>query len=99
MLAAFQLVGCSCQLGAADLFDTTEEALWNEEDPSAYNPSASRFHWFIALMTLSVPSFTTILQQLGASPSLVSTHNLLSGVMGPLPDNQWQLEVMHWWAT
>ena len=37
-------------------------------------------------------------QTLGAA-SLSSKYNLVSGVQGPLPDNQWQLDVEHWHAA
>lgn len=37
-------------------------------------------------------------QTLGAG-SLSSKYSLVSGVQGPLPDNQWQLDVEHWHAA
>lgn len=30
---------------------------------------------------------------------MVSTQGLVSGLMGPLPNNQWQVDVTHWRAT
>ena len=39
-----------------------------------------------------------ILEVLGPQ-ALASRHSLYAGVQSALPDNQWQLDVMHWWAT
>lgn len=86
------------QTGAAELFGTTADALLNDESPPADNPSASRYIWFVALMTESVPGLEIMLNHLGAN-ALVSTQSLVSGLMGPLPNNQWQIDVTHWWAT
>ncbi|KAG6353543.1 hypothetical protein INS49_005505 [Diaporthe citri] len=68
------------------------------EGPPADNHPASRFYWFVALFTYAVPGLQPVLLQLGAN-SLASMRSLYAGVMGPLPDNQWQVDVMQWWAT
>lgn len=83
------------QTEAGKLFGTTLDA---ENPPLDKDPASSRFYWFVALMSYSVPELQSILHRLGAS-SLASTRNLYNGVMGPLRDDQWQVDVMQWWAT
>lgn len=82
------------QIGAGELFGIT---LDSEKPPLENNP-ASRFYWFVSLMSYAVPGLGLILLHLGAN-SLASTRSLFSGVMGPLPSDQWQVDVMQWWAT
>lgn len=82
------------QTGADELFGTNLEA----EDTPLDSERASRFYWFLSLMTYSVPNLSSVLLQLGAA-SLASTRTLYAGLMGPLPNDQWQVDVMQWWAT
>lgn len=82
------------QDGASKLFNFPLE----REGPPADNHPASRFYWFVALFTYAVPGIPAVLLQLGPS-SLASMRSLFAGVMGPLPDDQWQIDVMQWWAT
>lgn len=51
------------QAGAGELFGTTLEA----KDQPLYNNPASRFYWFVALMSSSVPELESILLRPGAS--------------------------------
>lgn len=81
------------RIGAEKLFG----AIPGGKLPSADNHLASRFYWFVALMASTVPGLPDILQS-GPS-SLASTRSIYSGVMGSLPNNQWQVDVMQWWAT
>lgn len=64
---------------------------WNQPDATA-----SRFDMFYAAVSSSTSLFT-LLNCLGPS-SLLSSQHLNQGIMGPLPDNQWQLDVTHWFA-
>lgn len=82
------------QNSAGELFGITLDA----ENPPLDNDPASRFYWFVSLMSFAVSGLGGILLHLGAS-SLDSARSLYSGVMGPLPNDQWQLDVMQWWAT
>lgn len=86
------------QTGAADMFGTTADFVMNNEIPSADNPTTSRYIWFVALLAMAVPQLNTVISQPGAK-SLQSIEYLNAGYMGPLPDNQWQTDVTHWWAT
>lgn len=56
----------------------------------------SRYQWLITLVTAAV-STNTIVNTLGPD-SLLSPKYLLGGLMGSLPDDQWQLDVQNWWA-
>lgn len=81
---------------AAPFFDLTTEDMWvgTSEPISA---SASRFLWFGNIISSAI-DLNYLLQSLGAS-SLLSQQSLQQGCMGKLPDNQWQLDVTHWWGT
>ena len=62
------------------------------------DPVGSRFYWYyIALLGMSIDLDELILN-LGPH-ALISHQSLLDGIMGPLPENQWQLDVTYWWAT
>lgn len=78
---------------ALTLFHQTPREYWsgNWNEPDA---TASRFDMFEVIMT-SFPSLSEFINTLGPS-SLLSSQHLNQGVMGPLPDNQWQLDVIHW---
>lgn len=56
----------------------------------------SRFEMFLAVLSSSggIPDLITSL----GSSSLLSSQHFGQGVMGPLPNNQWQLDVIHWFA-
>lgn len=82
------------QISAGEMFGIPLDT----EKPPLENDPASRFYWFVALMSYAVPGLGAVLLHLGAN-SLASARSLYSGVMGPLPDNQWQVDVMQWWAT
>lgn len=83
------------QTEAGELFGTTLDPA---DPPAEDDPAASSFFWFVALMAYSVPGLSIVLLHLGAN-SLASTRSLYSGMMGSLPDNQWQIDVTQWWAT
>ncbi|KAI0185462.1 hypothetical protein EV127DRAFT_503014 [Xylaria flabelliformis] len=74
--------------GATLIFNTTN-------DHRAYNDtSAAQFHYFQTVVGES-PELNTILQKMG-STSLISQNSLVTSQQGPLPPNQWQLDVAHW---
>lgn len=61
--------------------------------------SSNRMEWL--LNTLSSPydaSVYRMVKMLG-SQSLASKDSMVGQVQGPLPDNQWQLDVQHWLAV
>lgn len=49
-------------------------------------------------MGLDVPGLLDIVYQLEPF-SLASESTTTGGAIGPIPKNQWQLDVEHWWAT
>ncbi|KAI0444938.1 hypothetical protein F4803DRAFT_510322 [Xylaria telfairii] len=76
---------------AAQLFNT----------PVAYNgsndTSADLFSYFVSgFMGYQSTTIEGLLAQLG-STSLASKSSLTSAIQGPLPSNQWQLDVTRWW--
>lgn len=58
--------------------------------------TVKRFAWFQAI-TQSAADLYSMINSIGSS-SLLSSQHLVQGGMGPLPDNQWQLDVSHWFA-
>lgn len=59
--------------------------------------SANRFDWFKSTV-LNKPSPYGIVQNLGTA-ALLSRSSLGVGIQRPLPANQWQLDVTHWFET
>ncbi|KAK0647284.1 hypothetical protein DIS24_g7886 [Lasiodiplodia hormozganensis] len=59
--------------------------------------SANRFDWFKSTV-LNKPSPYGIVQNLGTA-ALLSRSSLGVGIQRPLPTNQWQLDVTHWFET
>lgn len=86
------------QLEAAPLFGLTIEDRVNRTEPSTNNTLGSRYAWLIQLLALGQASIDNIIVDLGQD-ALTSLKYLSGGVMGPLPTNQWQLDVRYWWAT
>lgn len=70
--------------------------VWNAA-PDPLGENLSRFSWFANVLTMAI-DLITLVEVLG-SGSLITQQKLMQGVMGPLPDNQWQLDVTHWWGT
>lgn len=77
--------------GAAPLFDTSIEEYVND---TIQADLAARFFYF--LNTLSDGTTPDILQTLGPA-SLSSQVNLSNTAQSYVADNQWQLDVVHWW--
>lgn len=81
---------------SASLFNIT--ALDMSNDPVPDDPTGSRFYWYYHVLNTMAADIDVILENLGPK-ALLSQQSLLGGLMGPLPDDQWQLDVTHWWAT
>lgn len=81
---------------AAPFFDLSTEDIW-AGTLVPISASARRFSWFESILS-SATDINYLVQSLGAS-SLLSQQSLQQGFMGQLPDNQWQLDVTHWWGT
>lgn len=79
---------------AAPLFNMTSYDLNNVPN----DPVGSRFFWYFTALFGIAMDLDEILKRFGPK-TLQSQESLLGGVMGPLPDNQWQLDVTYWWAT
>lgn len=83
---------------AAPLFGITTEDWENDIYPTTSNIMGSRYVWFISVLTMTQASIGSVIMNLGPD-ALTSLKYLSSGIMGPLPTNQWQLDVRYWWAT
>ncbi|KAH8885562.1 hypothetical protein GQ53DRAFT_845545 [Thozetella sp. PMI_491] len=83
-------------LGAGPLFNLTAEQIWDNN--TADSQLASQFLWFISAWPGSATLPEATVQVLGAK-ALISQQALRGGSQGPLPDNQWQLDIAHLWST
>lgn len=86
------------QVEALPLFGITTEEMQSDDVPATSNTLGSRYLWLIQVLAVSQAAIGTIIMDLGPD-ALTSLKYLSSGTMGPLPDNQWQLDVRYWWAT
>ncbi|KUJ14079.1 uncharacterized protein LY89DRAFT_152692 [Mollisia scopiformis] len=84
-------------LGAAPFFNLTEEDLAPER-PVSPTASGTRLIWPALMQLFGENNVGELLNQLGAQ-SLASQSLLTSGLQGPLPKNQWQLDVTNWFNT
>lgn len=78
---------------AMPLFHLDPSDFWSDTSPDSIDGTAGRFIWF--QNTLFGAGLTDLLTGLGPS-SLLSIQHSFQNFMGPLPDNQWQLDVTHW---
>jgi len=74
-------------LGGAMGILQQNKGLWNEKQLAALN-------WTRAVMTSTFFTPSGLVGFIGTSV-LVGRHNALNGIVGPLPRNQWQLEIEH----
>lgn len=82
---------------AGSLFHRNPGATWSLVE-SGYQPDAKRNRFEMFQFTaISAASFFELLNTLGPS-SLLSSQHMLQGIMGPLPNTQWQQDVSHWFA-
>ncbi|KAI0439641.1 hypothetical protein F4803DRAFT_530345 [Xylaria telfairii] len=57
----------------------------------------NRLYWYLDIFYNSLALSDTIGKL--NSQSLTSQTTMSYGIQGPIPENQWQLDVTHWWAT
>lgn len=82
--------------GAAPIFGVSADKL-DEDRPVSTSEEGSRLIWsYMTILTGQGASLEFIIRQLGAD-SLASRSSLSESIMGPLPTNQWQLDVLQWW--
>lgn len=84
--------------GAAPLFNLTNltyEDLTRGR-PLSSDTTSARLIWPWLAMTGYPTTLPALLGSLGTR-SLASQSTLFSGVQSPLPENQWQLDVLQWW--
>lgn len=84
------------QLEAAPLFGI-DAAEW-ENLTTPRDTLSSRFQWLLRLMTSTEAALQTTISTLGPD-ALTSLKYINHGTMGPISDNQWQLDVEYWWST
>ncbi|KAI0201355.1 hypothetical protein F4808DRAFT_450298 [Astrocystis sublimbata] len=78
------------------------------EDPDKYdywyqlmaayedNEEASRFLWVLKMIASQPTDIPSVVHTLG-SQSLASRSNAMGNIQGPLPDDQWKIDVTYWW--
>lgn len=81
---------------AGPLFNMTAFDIYNKIVPN--DPVGSRFYWFYLGLFTMATDLDVILKNLGPK-ALLSQQGLFDGLIGPLPDDQCQLDVTYWWAT
>jgi hypothetical protein len=74
-----------------------QELYWLLTSLAQSERQLNRTKWSI-MSALTGNELGGLVQTLGAA-SLSSKYSFVSGVQGPLPDNQWQLDVEHWHAA
>lgn len=77
-------------------FYGTIDGAWNDDGP--VTPTALRFVWYQSVLASALVGLGDILASLGGL-SLISHRSLEHGFLGPLPDDQGQLNVAYWWGT
>ncbi|POS74473.1 hypothetical protein DHEL01_v207137 [Diaporthe helianthi] len=83
---------------SASVFNISQEAM-SQDGFVENNPLGQRFQWFVGAAAYGGSmDMSSTLSQLGAF-SLSSQTAMKGGLMAPLLENQWQLDVERWWAT
>ncbi|KAI0556170.1 hypothetical protein F4679DRAFT_569758 [Xylaria curta] len=88
-------------LGAAPLFNLTSDEVdaANSSRPFSSKASGARLIWpALAILGSPASSLDLVIANLG-SRSLISQLLITNGVQWPIPINQWQDDVKHWWET
>lgn len=89
------LAGKQAITQAGPVFNMSAFDIYNDIVPN--DPVASRFYWFyLALFTMAT-DLDVMLKNLGPK-AVLSQQSLFDGLVGPLPDDQWQIDVKYWWA-
>jgi hypothetical protein len=83
--------------GAAPFFNVTSEEL-DPARPFSSTKNGTRLIWPVLIQSSSPSIISEVLSKLG-DKSLSSQFLLNNGVQGPLPLNQWQLDVNGWYNT
>ncbi|PHH74046.1 hypothetical protein CDD83_4635 [Cordyceps sp. RAO-2017] len=78
--------------GAAPLFNVSAERLMQNEETATVR---DRYIWFSDLLVDGLESF----QDAISTESLQSQPRIHDGTVDPIPNNQWQLDVIQWWDT
>ncbi|KAJ0116553.1 hypothetical protein J7T55_007533 [Diaporthe amygdali] len=86
------------QVESAPLFGITIADYQNETAPTPSSAIGSRYQWLIHVLSSAQANVQNVIMYLGPN-ALTSLKYLNDGLMGPLPVNQWQLDVSFWWAT
>lgn len=81
--------------GAAPLFNVTNEIL-DSDRPLSSDATAARFISAQRAFGEYPTGLAAIVGSLGTR-SLASQSKFFSGIQFPLPENQWQLDVLQWW--
>lgn len=86
--------------GAAPMFgldlDSASQDISNLGRPASSNSSVAPFIWLYLTMTQSPTSLSWVLESL-QSKSLASHTRLIGGLQYPIPNKQWQLDVLNWY--
>lgn len=81
--------------GAARFFNVTNETL-DANRPLSYDATSARFIMPVLAMFNYPTTVSGAIEALGTR-SLASQSNYFGGTQYPLPENQWQLDVLQWW--
>lgn len=90
-LASFEDASASAYVA---IFGTLD-GVWGDDGP--VTPATLRFVRYQAMISTTI-GLVDLISSLGTL-ALTSHQKLPHGFMGPLSDNQWQLDVTHWWGT
>lgn len=81
--------------GAAPFFNVTNESL-DADRPLSSDATSARFIMPLLAMNDYPTTVSATIGSLGTR-SLASQSKYFGGVQYPLPENQWQLDVLQWW--
>lgn len=82
-------------LGSSALFNLTQEELLSADFPT--HKTGSRFSWLFMQLRDATANIHNVISSLGGR-ALASQQYLAYGIMGEIPDNQWQLDVSQWFS-
>lgn len=86
------------QVEAGPLFGISIADMQNGTYTDPSTSIGSRYAWVVEVLSYASSVVSNVILKLGPD-ALTSLKDLNDGVMGPLPTNQWQLDVRFWWAT